>query len=55
MELTLKFSLDQVNIILATLGKQPYESVVQLIDSIRTQAQPQLQAAEQAQETQPVE
>lgn len=55
MELTLKFNLEQVNIILACLGKQPYETVAPLIDSIRGQAQPQLQAAEQAQETQPAE
>jgi hypothetical protein len=47
MELTLKFSLEQVNIILAALGKQPFETVAPLIDSIRGQAQPQLQAQEE--------
>ena len=54
MELHLKLSLDQVNIILAALGKQPFEQVAPLIDSISQQAQPQLQAAE-AQDTQTAE
>lgn len=54
MELHLKLSLDQVNIILAALGKQPFETVAPLIDSIRQQAQPQLQATE-AQDTQTAE
>jgi hypothetical protein len=55
MELTLKFNLEQVNIILASLGKQSYETVAPLIDSIRGQAQPQLQAAEQVQDVQTAE
>jgi len=51
MELKLNFSLDQVNVILAALGKIPYEAAAPVVDSIRGQAQPQLQA----QEAQPTE
>lgn len=52
MNLTFNLTLDQTNVILAALGKQSFETVAPVIDSIRQQAQPQLQAAEQ-QETQP--
>jgi len=52
MNLNFVFTLDQTNIILAALGKQTFETVAPIIDSIRQQAQPQLQAAEQ-QESQP--
>lgn len=51
MNLTFTLTLDQTNVILAALGKQSFETVAPVIDSIRQQAQPQLQAAEQ-QETQ---
>ena len=51
MELKLNLSLEQINIILAGLGKIPYEAAAPVVDVIRHQAQPQLQA----QEAQPTE
>lgn len=32
-----EFTVEEINIILAALGKAPYESVFQLVDSIRNQ------------------
>ena len=52
MNLNFTLTLDQTNVILAALGKQPFETVAPIVDAIRQQAQPQLQAAEQ-QETPP--
>ena len=46
MNLTFPITLDQTNVILAALGKQPFETVAPVIDTIRQQAQPQLNAAE---------
>lgn len=46
MELTFVLTLDQTNTILAALGKQPFEAVAPIIDTIRQQAQPQLNAAQ---------
>ena len=43
MELTFKLSLDHTNIILAALGKIPYEAAAPVIDNLRQQAAPQLQ------------
>ena len=37
-----EFTIDEVNGILAVLGKQPFEAVAPLIDNIRQQAVPQL-------------
>jgi len=37
-----KFSLNETNLILAALGKAPYETVANLIGNIRAQAEPQL-------------
>ena len=51
MEFKLNLSLEQINIILAGLGKIPYEAAAPVVDVIRQQAQPQLQA----QEAQPTE
>jgi hypothetical protein len=44
-----EFTLDEINIIMASLGKAPYESVFQVIDKIKEQAQPQLAEAQAAQ------
>ncbi len=38
----LKLPLSAVNVIMASLGKQPYEAVSGIIDTIRAQANPQL-------------
>ena len=54
MELNFQLTLDETNIILAALGKVPYEASAPVIDKLRQQAQPQLQQAP-AQEEQPQE
>jgi hypothetical protein len=46
MNLTFTLTLDQTNVILAALGKQPFETVAPIVDTLRQQAQPQLNAAE---------
>jgi hypothetical protein len=45
-----EFTIDEVNTIMAALGRAPYEAVFQLIDKVREQAGPQLQEAKAAQE-----
>ena len=47
MEQTLKFefTVDQANMILGALGAQPYQQVAGLIEAIKQQAAPQVQAA----------
>lgn len=45
---TFQMNLEQVNIILESLGKQPYERVADLVNGLRNGALQQLQAAEQA-------
>ena len=37
-----EFTLDEVNVIMAALGRAPYEQVFQLVENIRKQAAPQL-------------
>lgn len=37
-----ELTLDEANVVLGSLGKQPYEAVANLIQKIREQAQPQL-------------
>lgn len=48
----LKFTLEETNLILGALGKQPFEVVANLIGNIREQATPQIERvqAEQAAE-----
>jgi hypothetical protein len=48
-EITLKLSLAQVNLIMAALGKAPYEAVADTIQSIREQAIPQVPKVEEPQ------
>lgn len=38
-----ELTLDEANLVLASLGKQPYDSVASLIQKLRGQAQPQLE------------
>lgn len=45
--ITLKLSLAQVNLIMAALGKAPYEAVADLVQSIREQAIPQVPKPEE--------
>lgn len=42
-EIVLTLSIRDTNMILASLGKQPYESVANLIDSIQNQGSKQVQ------------
>jgi len=45
--ITLQLSVDQVNALLAILGKQPYEQVSMLIGEIIQQGSPQAQALQE--------
>lgn len=47
-ELTFTFTLEEANIIMASLGKQPYDTVFDVVTKLRAQAQSQLQALEAA-------
>lgn len=48
MEITITLSMEQLNVVLFALSKQPYDAVAQLIGEIQKQAQPQVQAAQAA-------
>ena len=41
--ITLELTVDEVNVILRTLGKHPFEEVVALINNIKQQGDPQVQ------------
>lgn len=47
MQVDLTLPADDVGLILAALAKAPYEQVHMLIDNIRSQAIPQIQAGQQ--------
>lgn len=52
--LNIQLNLDQINVILATMGKLPYETIAPLMNSIQSQATERLQemqATQQAQAT----
>jgi hypothetical protein len=49
MEVTLKFSLDNLNALLTALAKQPFAEVAGFINEIHVQAGPQIVAAQAAQ------
>lgn len=46
-KINLELSLTDVNYILAVLAKQPYDTVVSLLEEIKTQGQKQLPAPAQ--------
>lgn len=48
VNITLELTLQETNMILDTLGKHPFESVVQLIGKIRIQGEEQLKAFQEA-------
>ena len=50
MNLTFTLSFDETNIILAALGKIPYEAAAPVVDKLRQQAAPQLQVQAEQQE-----
>ena len=45
-----KLTLDEANLVLAALGKAPFEQVAGLIGNIRKQAEPQLPRVQQEME-----
>jgi CII-binding regulator of phage lambda lysogenization HflD len=47
--LNIQLNLDQINVILATMGKLPYETIAPLMDTIQVQATQQLQQLQQNQ------
>lgn len=46
-KLTLNLTLDQLNVVLFSLSKMPYENVAELIMEVRRQAQEQLPKKEE--------
>lgn len=48
----IQLNLDQINVILSTMGKLPYETIAPLMNSIQQQANGQLQQLQAAQEEQ---
>lgn len=48
MTLNFELTLDEANLVLASLGKQQFDTVAALIQKIQQQAQPQLPALEAA-------
>lgn len=54
MPITINTTVGELNIVLAALAKQPFESVVETITSYRTQAVQQMQAAQSPAEPSPV-
>jgi hypothetical protein len=50
MEIKLTLSLDETNTVINALAKLPYEYSAPVIEKVKAQAVPQVQAAEAAQE-----
>ena len=48
-DLTITLTLDELNVVMQGLGQLPYAQVSPLVDKIRGQAIPQVQAQQQAQ------
>ena len=48
LTIKLELTLDEVNAILASLGKHPFEAIFQLVNKIQQQGGEQVQAAEAA-------
>lgn len=46
MEISVKLSMEQLNVVLFALSKQPYDAVAALIGELQQQAQPQIQAVQ---------
>lgn len=53
MNIKLDLDIKEVNLILASLAKQPYESVFEIIGKVRAQTTPQFEAAKEAEKNQP--
>lgn len=48
LKINLELTVAEVNVLMAGLGKLPLEAVIIVYESIKAQAQPQIQAAEDA-------
>lgn len=46
MEINLKLSVSEINVMLACLGRAPYQDVFELVAKIQAQAQPQAKVLE---------
>ena len=51
VELTIQLSVPEINVILRSLGKHPFEEIAALIQKIKQQGEVQLAELQQAQET----
>ena len=47
--LTITLNMEKMNVVMASLGRMPFDQVFQLVNEINQQLQPQLQAAQAAQ------
>lgn len=47
-KVSLSLSVEAINVVLASLGKMPYESVFTVVEEIRKQATPQIQQQQPA-------
>jgi hypothetical protein len=47
-KITLELTLDQANVVMQALAKQPFEAVADLIGLVREQAMRQIEAAKEA-------
>lgn len=50
-EITVELTLNEINMILASLGKHPFDEISQLIGKIRSQGEEQISALQAAAET----
>ena len=46
MEINLKLSVPEINLVLACLARAPYQDVFELIEKVQAQAKPQAEALE---------
>ena len=49
MDINLTLDVNEVNAILRSFGKHPFDEIVSLITKIKSQGEPQVQAAEEPQ------
>ena len=54
-KINLKFSVEECNLLLEALGKMPYEKVFSLVTSLQQQAAEQLNRADEAPVSSPME
>jgi hypothetical protein len=51
--ITLSLDINQLNLVMASLGKMPFESVFDLVENVRKQVGPQIQQLQQAAASEP--